>query len=168
MKTKKITLISLLTTIALIIFMLEAQLPPLTAIPGIKLGLANIVTLFALYYLGKCEALCVLLLRICLASIFAGQAISFIYSLSGGLLCLGAMFIASLLIKPSNMWITSVIGAVFHNTGQILIAVIITKTAALWFYFPILLTSGLIAGFFTGICCQFIYKKLIRFKPPDI
>ena len=86
MSTKRLTVVALFTAIALIIFVIEAQLPPLAPIPGIKLGLANIVSLFALFWLGKKEAFTILILRIILGSIFSGHGATFLYSLSGGLL----------------------------------------------------------------------------------
>ena len=93
MKTKRLTQTALLTAIALTIFMAEAQLPPVIPIPGVKLGLANIVTVFALFTLGPVDALAILLVRVLLGSMFAGQLMTLFYSLGGGLLayCAGLL-----------------------------------------------------------------------------
>ena len=93
MKTKKLTLMSMLLALALVIFIIEAALPPLAPIPGIKLGLANIITLISLKWLGKKEAFMILILRIVLGAIFTGNIMSIIYSLSGGIMCFIVMAI---------------------------------------------------------------------------
>ena len=87
MDARRIARMALLTAIALTIFLVEAQLPPLAPIPGVKLGLANIVTVWALFALGPLDALLILLARVILGSVFSGQLMALLYSLSGGLLC---------------------------------------------------------------------------------
>ena len=116
MNVKKLTSLSLFLAAALIIFTLEAQLPPPVPIPGVKLGLANIIILCVMLIYGRKEAFTVLILRIVLASIFAGQAVAFAYSLSGGIL---SFIVMSLLIKPlkGKVWVISVFGAIAHNIG---------------------------------------------------
>ena len=121
---KKLTMLALMTTIALVIFVIESAIPPLVPIPGIKLGLANIVTLVLIMNKMPKEASVVLLMRIILASIFAGQMMSFFYSLLGGFFCLGAMLVCQKLVGTKYIWFTSVIGAIFHNVGQLLAALI--------------------------------------------
>jgi len=160
MNVKKLVLNSLLTTISLIIFVLESFIPPLTPIPGIKIGLANIITLFAIYNISCKDAFTILILRVILSSIFSGQFMSFIYSISGGILCLIFMSISKRFFDSSQMWITSVIGAVFHNLGQIIIAVIVTGTIEIIWYFPFLIVGGLIAGLFTGLTGQYLTKMI--------
>ena len=90
--TRRMVLMGVLTAIGLTIFMLEAQIPPLTAIPGIKLGLANIVTLFALAVLGPKDALIILIMRVILGSVFSGQIMTLAYSMTGGVLCLCLLY----------------------------------------------------------------------------
>ncbi len=156
---RRITLMGVLTAIALTIFVLEAQIPPLTAIPGIKLGLANIVTLFALAALGPRDAFIILTVRVFLGSVFSGQIMTLAYSMTGGLLCLAA---ESLLIKTplkKNLWAISVIGAIIHNAAQICVAVIITLTPGIFWYLPYLIIAGIITGAFTGACVQLTLKK---------
>ena len=121
---KKLTMLALMTTIALVIFVIESAIPPLVPIPGIKLGLANIVTLVLIMNKMPKESAVVLLMRIILASIFAGQMLSFFYSLLGGFFCLGAILVCQKLIGTKYIWFTSVIGAIFHNIGQLLAALI--------------------------------------------
>ena len=154
MKTNRLIKDALLTTIALIIFVIEAQIPNLVPIPGVKLGLANIVTVYAMFVLGPVDALCILLCRITLGSVFAGQMMSFFYSLSGGLLCYLVMLGLRKLLSEKQIWICSIIGAIAHNIGQIIVAIIISGTPYIISYLPVLLISGIITGSFTGICAQ--------------
>ena len=160
MKAKRIATAGLLAALALIIFVVELQLPSLVPIPGIKLGLANIVTVAAMFLLGPVDTAVILLVRILLGSMFTGQMISLAYSLAGGLLCYLAMLILRKLLTEKQIWVCSVIGAVAHNIGQISVAIFITGTPALISYLPVLLVSGILAGLFTGLCAQFTVNKL--------
>ena len=148
----------MLTAIALIIFVVEAQLPPLAPVPGIKMGLANIVTLVTLVWYGRREAFLVLVLRIVMGSIFAGQIMSLLYSLAGGIMCFAVM---SLAIRPlkNRLWIVSVLGAIAHNVGQIIVAVLVTSTWQIVMYLPILIFSAVLTGTFTGLVAGFIVKR---------
>lgn len=160
MKTKKLTLISMLLGLALIIFTVEAQIPPIAPIPGIKLGLANVINLIALYMFGRKESFTILVLRIALSSIFAGNITGFMYSLSGGLVCFLFMSTMSLFLKENRMWIVSVFGAIGHNIGQIMMALFLLKTPQIVWYLPVLMTSAAITGFFTGAVAQATLKQL--------
>ncbi len=160
MKTKKLVYMSLLTAIALVIFVAEAQIPSPVPIQGVKLGLANIITVYAMFVLGPLDALMILLVRILLGSIFAGQALMLMYSLGGGLLCWLAMLLLRRILTSRQIWVCSAIGAVFHNAGQIIVAVFVTKTPAIAAYFPVLVVSGVITGLFTGICAQILVNKI--------
>ncbi len=152
--------LGLLTAVGLIIFTIEGLLPPLTPIPGIKLGLANIVTLYALYALSPRDAAAVSILRILLAAIFAGQAVSLWYSLAGGIFCLISMTAAKKLFSEEYMEFTSIVGALFHNMGQLLAAVLLLENTAILLYFPFLALGGVVCGLFTGIGCKITYKRL--------
>ena len=159
MSIKRLTINGLLTAIALGIFVLEAQLPPLTPIPGIKLGLSNIVTLFALVFLSRKDAFAILLTRVLLGAIFAGNPSVLFYSLAGGL---GSLIVESLILKKNSatfLWGISAIGALTHNTIQVGVAILFTKTSAILFYLPILWISGIITGLFTGFCIYYLQKK---------
>lgn len=160
MSVKKITQISLLTAIALIIFIIELRIPNIVPIPGVKLGLANIVTVYAMYHYFPKETLMILFVRILLGSIFGGNISAIIYSLSGALLCFCGMLILKHLIEEKYIWLCSIIGAVLHNTGQIITAIFIMKTTAVLSYFPFLIVSGSIAGAFTGICSQILISRV--------
>ena len=153
---------ALLTAIALTIFMAEAQLPNPIPLPGIKLGLANIVTVYAMFALGPGDTLMILLARVFLGSVFSGQMMTFFYSLAGGLLCWLVMVLLRRLLTPGQIWVCSVIGAAFHNLGQLLAAILIARTPALVLYLPYLLPAGLAAGLFTGLCAQFLIRRLDR------
>ena len=160
MKVKHMTFLAMYTTIALTIFVVEAMLPPLAPIPGIKLGLANVVTLWLLYYAGWKDALCVLLMRITIASMVTGQMVSFSYSLCGGLFCFAAMALLFRLLGKKQMVFISIIGAMFHNLGQICIAIVILRSASILVYLPILTISGILTGAFTGLCSCFASRRL--------
>lgn len=159
MRTKKLTTLSMLTAISLIIFIVEAQLPPLAPIPGIKMGLANIITLVTLVWYGRREAFIVLMLRIVLGSIFAGQMMSFMYSMAGGVLCFIIMALAVKIFKGNQLWIISIFGALAHNAGQIIIAVLVTSAWQIVGYFPLLAVSAVITGAFTGLAAGYIVKN---------
>lgn len=160
MKTRRMTLLAMYTTIALTIFLVEALLPTLTPVPGIKLGLANIVTLWLLIYASPKDAFLVLLMRIFLASILAGQMMSFAYSLCGGILCFLAMTALYRFLGRKYIVFVSIIGALFHNLGQIVIAVIVLQSFSILSYLPVLTISGILAGTFTGLCALFASGKL--------
>lgn len=160
MNVKKLTRLAMLTTIALIIFMVEAQIPPPIPIPGIKLGLANIVTVYAMFALSPWDTLSILVCRVFLGSVFSGQLMTLFYSMGGGLLCWLAMLLLRQLLTKKQLWVAGVFGAIFHNIGQILVAIALTRTPGLVAYLPVLLVSGILTGAFTGLCAQFLLARL--------
>lgn len=160
MKTHNLVKLSLLTAIALTVFVIETRIPNLIPIPGIKLGLANIVTVWALYTCKPQETALMLLARIALGAIFCGTALTFIYSICGASLCLAVCIAAKKLIPANKLWLTSIIGAIFHNIGQIIAAALILSTSAIFVYVPVLMLSAIITGLFCGVCAQFIYIRL--------
>lgn len=160
MNIRKMAVLGLYTTIALTIFMIEAALPALAPVPGIKLGLSNIVTLFVISRYSAKEALLVLIMRIILASVLAGQAVSFLYSLCGGLLCLLVTALAHQILGRKYIYLTSIMGAVAHNIGQILAAFFIMKMSGIFLYMPYLMISGIITGLFTGLVCHFMDRYI--------
>ncbi len=159
-KTNKLILTALLTAMALVSFVIESSLPPLTPIYGVKLGIANVFTLFALYAVGTKEAAAVLFIRVLLGNIFTGQMMSFAYSLVGGILSFLMMLVLKKFISINQLWVISAISAVFHNIGQITVALIITGTFQIIYYLPVLIISGIISGILTGICAQLVLIKL--------
>ncbi len=162
MDARRIARMALLTAIALTIFLVEAQLPPLAPIPGVKLGLANIVTVWALFALGPLDALLILLARVILGSVFSGQLMALLYSLSGGLLCWLVSLGLRRLVTPRQIWAVSAVGAMAHNLGQLLAAAAVLRTWAVWYYGPVLLISGILTGLFTGLAAQLLYARLPR------
>ena len=162
MNPKKLTLVALLTAMALIIFVVEARIPNPLPIPGVKLGLANIITVYAMFVLGPGPTLMILIVRVVLGSVFSGQMMALFYSLAGGLLCYLSMLVMRRLVTLKQVWVCSVVGAVFHNIGQIIVAILITRTPGIVVYLPVLLVSGILAGTFTGVCAQYVVHRLPR------
>ena len=159
MNVRRLTFCALLTAIALTIFMVEAQLPPIAPIPGMRLGLANIVTVYAMFALGPGNTLLILLCRIILSSLFAGGSTIF-YSLSGGLLCYVSMLFLRKILTRKQLWVCGAIGAIFHNIGQIGAAIAIYQVPQLIVYLPFLLVVGVIAGAFTGLAAQLLLPRV--------
>ena len=158
--TKRLTRMGLLTALALIIFTVEAQIPPIVPIPGVKLGLANIITVYAMFSLGPKDTLCILLCRIILGSVFAGNMMTIFYSFTGGILCYLTMLLMRKIVTEKQIWVCSILGAIAHNIGQILAAIWIARTIQLLIYLPVLLISGIIAGLITGLAAQFTIHRL--------
>ena len=150
-KTKKLTVLGICTAAAMILSYIEFLLPPLySAVPGIKIGLANIIIVFLLYKLGAWEACLVSFVRICLCALLFGSALTLMYSAAGALLSISVM----ILLKKCSLFSTvgvSIAGGVFHNLGQIVLASIILSTKEIAYYMIALAVSGIIAGVFVGI-----------------
>lgn len=154
-----------MTAVALIIFIVEAQLPPLLPVPGIKLGLSNVVTLFALFAVGPSMAFLVLIARIVLGGLLTGQVVSMTYSLAGGLLSFVVCACIYRFFPRNQVFVVSVISAVLHNVGQIAVAALMTS-AGIFAYLPLLTVSGIITGLFTGLCAQFVLTRQGRSGAP--
>ena len=159
MKVQKMALLGVLTAGAIVIAILESFIPSV-GIPGVKLGLANIVILIILYELGIVEAIAVNLLRVLVVGLVRGTFLSmgFLMSLTGAVLSLGIMILFYLLIKKFSIIGVSVIGSLFHVTGQLLIAMIFLGTAYIFIYLPVIAVSAIITGVFVGIVAQLIIK----------
>ena len=159
--TKQLTLCALLTAMALALSYLENLFPlSLTIpVPGVKLGLANIVTLFALYALGPGEALLILLARCLLGALFAGNMNALIFSLLGGLSAMGTMILLSRR-RGLSVYGVSVGGAAAHNCGQIAAALLTLGSAAPLYYLPILLAVSLLTGGLTGLASACLFQGL--------
>ncbi len=155
---KHMIILALLTTIALTVFIIEAQIPVPVPIPGVKLGLANVITLIVLIQYRIRDAAVVLLVRILLGAMFSGTVTNLLYSLCGGLLCLAGMALMSRILKQKYIWFISVIGAVLHNTGQILAAMLVMQTVHVAAYFPFLLLTGCATGLFTGFAASCVIR----------
>ena len=159
MKVKKITQMAMLTAIALTIFMIEAQIPALVPIPGVKLGLANIVTVFAVFALGPRDAAMILFVRIFLGAVFAGNFSTILYSGAGGLLAILVTILLRKLLTHEQLWVAGAIGAVFHSIGQMAVAVAVTGTLGILVYLPMMILCSIITGVFTGLCAQLLLNR---------
>ena len=159
--TKQLTLCALLAAMALALSYLENLFPLALAIPipGVKLGLGNIVTLFALYALGAGEALLILLARCFLGALFAGNMNALIFSLLGGLSAMGTMIFLSRL-RGLSVYGVSIGGAAAHNGGQILAAVLTLGSGAPLYYLPVLLSVSLLTGSLTGLAAACLFQGL--------
>ena len=159
-KTKKLVFLALLTAISLGIWVIESQIPAPIPVPGVKLGLASVITLAAMVLLGRKEALAVLLMRVFLACLFAGSFSAILFSLTGGLFSWAVMALTVGLFAEKRLWVVSVFGAIAHNAGQLLAAIAVTKTPALIAYGPALLCAAIVTGVFTGVLAMYLTRAL--------
>ena len=160
MGIRKITQCAIFASVALIIFALESLIPPIVPVPGFKLGLANVVTLSAVYILGRKEAFWILLVRIILGNMFTGQLMSMMYSLCGGLLCFGVTALFKGFFQNNTIWALGIIGAIFHNIGQTLCAYFLFDSVSLIYYGAVLCITAFATGTFTGLCAQFCINHI--------
>ncbi len=160
MPTRKLTQLALYTALSLAIFALESVIPPLAPIPGIKLGLANIITLVLLERYSPRDAFLVLLCRILLSALLFGQALSLLYSLAGGLAALLVQMCLRKRLGRRHLCLVGAFGGLFHNLGQLLAALLVTGTLGVLAYLPHLVLAGILAGLFTGLCASFLLQKL--------
>lgn len=166
MSVRKTAVLALFTTLSLAIFAIESAIPPLVPIPGIKLGLANIITLILLRHFTVRDALLVLVSRILLSAFLFGQALSLLYSLAGGLCSLLVMALVMKVLQKKLVFLTGAMGGLTHNLGQLAVAFAITRTVGVAAYLPFLILSGILTGLFTGLCAGFAGRYLPPL-PPD-
>ena len=159
-KTKRMALTSALAAIALTIFVAEAQIPPIVPIPGVKLGLSNIMTLVTMALLGRREAGAVLLIRIVLGSMFTGSVSAMLYSLAGGALAYLVMCALIGLFPDTLLWVVSILSAIAHNAGQLITVILVVQTPSLVVYAPALLAAGILTGAFTGFAAMYLVKSM--------
>ena len=157
--TKKLTALALTVSFALILSFIESRIPAFVAIPGIKVGLANIAVIFTLYKFGIKEAVTVSLIRVLLVSTLFGNPISLIYSVCGAILSLSAMILLKKL-TPLTTVTVSVCGGVMHNIGQIATASFMLGTNVVTYYLPFLLLSGTIAGIAVGVASGILINRI--------
>lgn len=161
-KTSRLVYVGLLVAQALVLHIIERMIPVPFVTPGAKLGLANLVTVIALYTLdSKKDAFLVILLRLTLSTMFGGSLSSFMYSAAGGTLS----FLAMLAIKETFKDKVSIVGvssagAIFHNIGQLIIASAIVNNIAVMLYLPILSVVGIVTGIFIGITANYVVNHL--------
>lgn len=162
MKLKKLLYLALLTAVSLVLFIVENQIPAPVPVPGVKLGLGNVIVVTVLFLYGPWEALGVLTAKVLLSALLTGNLGALAYSAAGGLLSWGGMCLLRPLLGEKQLWIASVLGAMLHNLGQLLAAMAIASTPGLMAYLPVLLLSGMITGLFTGVAAQAVVRRLRR------
>jgi heptaprenyl diphosphate synthase len=163
MKTKKLAFIGISVALAMILSFVESQIPALIAVPGVKVGLPNLVIVFLLYKCGWREAALVNFVRVILSSILFGNVQTLTFSLAGAAISLLGMILLMRTEKFSSVAV-SVVGGVLHNLGQILAAVLWLGTMEIAYYLPALLISGTVAGVLIGIVSGMLVKRLEKIK----
>lgn len=158
-KTKRLSLAALLVAVAFVLSFLESLVPINLGIPGVKIGLANIVVLFALYSLKKSDAFFISMVRILVSGLVFTGAFSLSYSFAGGILSFAIMLLAMKCDKISTTGV-SILGAVSHNLGQIIVAALVMNTYRIVYYLPVLIISGTISGIAVGIVAGIIINRL--------
>ena len=163
-RTKKVAYLGICVALAMVLAYVEVLLPPLVnSIPGIKLGLPNIVIIFVLYRFGFGSAAAVSLIRIAAVSLLFGNPMTFAYSVAGGVLSLCVMALLKRLDLFSTVGV-SVAGGVLHNVGQILMAMLLLGTAEIGYYLIVLAVTGTVAGVAVGICGAVAIKRVPPIK----
>ena len=165
MKTKKLTFLSLMVGYSLTLYIIETYIPnPLiTIFPGAKLGLSNIITLISLMILGIKNTCIILTVRIILSSIFTGPISYLLFSAGGAYLSLICMYFASK-VKGFSLIGVSIIGAIGHNVGQLLVASLIVENINMVGYLPFMLITSLITGMFVGLVSKYCCPKMEKFS----
>ncbi len=157
-KAYKLVLAAILCGIALVLALLDNMLSSLLPfIPGVKLGLANIVSMFAIYYLGFGYAIVISIVRCLLAAFLSGNMTMLLYSLSGGLISIIFMYAFRNYLSKIKV---SIIGALTHNITQIMVSVIMLQTTQIAYYLPFLTITGTISGFFMGFLCSLVFRQI--------
>ena len=164
MKTKKVAFLGVSIALAMILSYVESQIPALVAIPGIKVGLPNLVIVFLLYKMSWKDATIVSIIRILLVAMVFGQNIMMVsFSIAGAVLSLTSM----ILLKKTDWFSTitvSIVGGIFHNIGQIVAAILWTETVGIVTYLPVLLISGTVAGAVVGLISGMLVERLKKWR----
>lgn len=161
---KKVAYSALLVALAMIFSYVEALIPISFGIPGIKLGLANLVVVLGLFILKPSQVFCVLVVRIVLSSFMFGSLFSIIYSLAGGVLSFFVMLILKKTIKGFSIIGISMAGGISHNIGQLIVAACVVENMHVFLYMPVLLVAGMLTGMLIGILGQRLQKYLEGFE----
>ena len=163
-RIRQITIIALCTSLALLLSYVEMLIPVLIqGVPGIKMGLPNIAIVYALYCLGSKRAVLISLIRVAIMSMLFGNFTYFLYSIAGAVLSLGVMIVLKKLDVMSTVGV-SVAGALAHNIGQILVAMILMQTSQIVWYLIVLSVTGVVSGIFVGLCGALVVKRLEKIK----
>ena len=163
-RTKKLTFLALCASLAMVLSYVEMLIPPIsTAVPGVKMGLANIVTVFVLYKFDVLSAAAVSAVRLILSFLLFGSVLTLAYSAAGAVLSLAVMVLLKLTDKFSPVGV-SVAGGVLHNAGQIGMAILLMRTSAIGYYLPVLAVSGTVSGILVGAASVLVLKNLRSVK----
>ena len=160
-KSKRVAYFALCTALAFTLSFLETLIPINIGVPGVKIGLANLVVVAALYLLDKKEAFAISMIRILVSGLVFTGAFSLLYSFTGGILSFFVMLLAMKSKKISILGV-SILGASVHNIGQIIVAAIVMHTPRIVYYLPVLLISGALAGIIVGIISKIIVQRLLK------
>lgn len=164
-KNRKMVFIALLIAQAIVLNIVERLIPVPFITPGAKLGLANIITVVGIYMLTFKDVLSIVLIRVTMAALLVGNLSGFFYSLSGGILSMLAMYLVYKIGRDKVSIIgISVLGSVFHNIGQVLIATFVVNNLGITAYLPVLLIAGIGTGIFVGITSKQLIVYLKRFS----
>ena len=139
--------------------MVEAQIPPIVPLPGVKLGLANIVTVFTVFALGPMEGILVLAARIFLGAVFAGNFSTIFYSAAGGTLAILTTIALKKILRKNQLWVAGCLGAMSHSIGQMAMAMLLLGTPSVIIYLPVMIIISIITGLFTGLCAQYLVNR---------
>jgi len=164
-KTKKLVLLSLFVAGAIVLSIIESMFPVPVAVYGVKLGLANIITIVLLYFFGVKEAVIVVFVRVLLSSMYGGGFVVFLFSVTGGILSAVVMWILmKVLADRVSLVSISIVGSIVHNAGQLIVAGFVLNDFAVMAYLPVLMVSGVIMGVFTGFIGSFLIGSLKKTK----
>lgn len=163
MKTKKVAMLGLTIALAMIMSYIEALVPLSFAVPGIKMGLANIVIIFVLYKIGTKEAILVSLIRVILVSLLFSNVMAMAYSIAGAVLSLSVMWLLKKTDRFSFVGV-SIAGGIMHNVGQIIMAVILLGTEQIALYLPVLIITGTVTGVVIGIVSGLVINRFKKIR----
>ena len=158
-KTLKIARLGLLTAIALTIFRVEAQIPAPVPLPGVKLGLANIVTVFTVFAFRPKDGIAVLAARVFLGAVFAGNFSTIFYSAAGGACAIAVTIVLRKILRQNQLWVAGCFGAIAHSIGQVAMAAVLLETLSVAVYLPAMILISIVTGLFTGFCAQFLVNR---------
>lgn len=159
MTTRKIATYGMMVALALIMSYIEAQIPAFVAVPGMKLGLTNIVVVVALYLIGPKSAMFINVIRIILVSLLFGNTMSFAFSIAGGMISTVVMLLLKKIDRFGVIGVSAA-GGISHNIGQILVAMVLLHTSAIAWYLPILWISGIVSGIVIGVISGIVTNRL--------
>ena len=159
MNTRRLTTMAVLSALAVIIHVLEAQIPPVIPVQGVKWGLSNVITMYAVWALGGKDAIQILLVRILMGAIFADHFTVIFYSMAGGMLATLITIGLKHIVSENLIWTVGILAAVGHSLGQLAVAVFINGAVTALIFLPVLLICSLLTGLLTGLCSQIMIKR---------